>query len=98
MMCAPTSACCQSAMTVPDGVELEEVKRFDAQPSEGGVNRALRAIAGPLGRLAAEEDLIADLPHPGGEAQFGIAVGGRNIEVIDAVIEGVLNGDIGHVL
>ena len=48
--------------------------------------------------LRRQEDPVADLRHPRPQPQLGIPVVGRDVEVVDPAVEGLLDGAVRHVL
>ena len=82
---------------IDDGVELEEVKGFHAEALLAGADVVPGGLAGALLGLGADEPgFLAQAGHPGGHVFHGVAVGGGDIEVVDAGGEGLLDGGVDH--
>ena len=76
-------------------MQLIEVQRGDAQAVERAVQLLPRCLPAALGGLAGEEEVIAVASEPRPQPQFSLAIGGRYVNVIDAVPHGQLDGAVG---
>ena len=70
---------------VDEVVELDRVDVVDAEPLERAVDLLLGLRVGALAGLGREEELV--LRQPRGDPQLRVAVGGGDVDVVDAVLE-----------
>ena len=56
---------------------------------------AQAAVAVAQAGLGGQEDPVADVRHPWSQAQLGVAVAGRDVEVVDPGVQGQLDGGVG---
>lgn len=83
---------------VDEVVELEEVYLVDLKAFEGGVDLVFGFLVGAEAGFGGEEEVLAVVGHPGGEAEFGLAVAGGGVDVVDAVLEEEVEGLVGFFL
>ena len=83
---------------VADGVQLEQVDVVGLQPLERPVDRRPGGVVAAVAGLGREEDPVADGGHDRAEPQLGLAIAGRDVEVVDAGVEGQLDRLVGGVL
>ena len=70
---------------VDEVVELDRVDVVDAEPLERAVDLLLRLRVGALAGLGRQEELV--LREPRGDPQLRVAIGGGDVDVVDAVLE-----------
>ena len=80
---------------IDDGVELEEVEALHPKALLAGADVVPGFLAGAAAGFGADEPaFVAQAGHPGGHVFHGVAVGGGDIEVVDAGGEGLLDGGV----
>ncbi len=72
---------------VNEVVQLDQVDVVDAEPVERAPDALLRALVVAVVRLCRDEEPAWLAPHPRCDAQLGVAVRGRSIDVVDSVSE-----------
>jgi len=80
------------------GVKLVEVQPIGSQALQRAVQLRGGRIASPLAGLAPQKDAVAYARHPRLEANLGLAVPGRHVDVIHAAIEDELNSQVCRLL
>ena len=76
-----------------DGVELEEIEGLHAEALLAGADVVPGFLAGAAAGLGADEPgFLPQARHPGGHVFHGVAVGGGDVEVVDAGGEGEFHG------
>ena len=65
-------------------VQLDQVDVVDAHPLERALERGAGGVALPVAGLGGEEDLVAVVGEPRLEADLGLAVRRRGVDVVDA--------------
>ncbi len=83
---------------VADGMDLDEVEAVDLEPLQALVDLGPGALAVAQAGLGGQEDLVTDVGHPWSQAQLGVAVAGRDVEMVDPGVQGQLDGGVGGVL
>ena len=83
---------------VHEVVQLDRVDVVDAEPVERAADLLARAAVGPLAGLGRHEELPLVALQPRGDAQLGVAVAGRDVDVVDAVLEQQLQRAVGILL
>jgi hypothetical protein len=83
---------------VADRVQLQQVDMVGLQPLQGSLDLAPGRLAVTLAGLGGQEDPVPDVRHPRTEPQLRVAVPGRDVDVVDAAVEGFLDRAVGHVL
>jgi hypothetical protein len=68
-------------------VKLDEVELVALETFEGAPDLVPSGLVAALDRLRGEEEAIAVLRHPAPHRDLGLAVGGGDIDVVDAVVE-----------
>jgi hypothetical protein len=76
-------------------VQLDQVEGIDAQAVERAVDFLTRLGVGALARLRRQKEVLAVTRHPRPDAQFSIAVGGRRVDMIDAIFEQQIERAVG---
>ena len=66
-------------------MKLKQINTVDLQPIQGSLKLFLRILIGSFIGFRGQEKMIAMLLHPGAYAQFGLAVFGCRINMVDAV-------------
>ena len=78
---------------VDDGVELEEVEGLHAEALLAGADVFPGVLAGAAAGFGADEpSFLPQARHPGGHVLHGVAVGGGDVEMVDAGGEGEFHG------
>src|SRR5262249_53610872 len=72
---------------VKQGMQLNQVNCIDPQAFERAMNPVTRVLVEALAGLGSEEEILAMLCHPWANAQFGVPIAGRNVDMIDAIFE-----------
>ena len=85
-------------MLVDQVVQLDEVELLDAQPLERAVQAVARPGVGAVAGLRRQEEAVAVARHPRADAQLGVAVRRRRVDVVDAVLEQHLEDLVGLLL
>ena len=80
---------------VDEVVQLDRVDVVDAEAVERAADLLARPAVGPLAGLRGDEELALVPAQPGGDAQLGVAVGRRDVDVVDAVLEQQLQRAVG---
>ena len=83
---------------VADGVDLEEVEVVGPEPLEAVVDLRPRLVPVPQPGLGGQEDPVPDRGHPQAWPQLGVAVAGRDVEMVDPGVQGQLDRGVGGVL
>ena len=68
-------------------VQLDEIDVVDAEALEGTLEAGAGSGTGAVRRLRGEEELAAVLRHPRRQAELGVTVVSRRVEVVDAELE-----------
>jgi hypothetical protein len=68
-------------------VELDEIDLLHAHPLQRTMDLALGIVVRPASGLRRKEKAGSVLLEPGGDPQLGIAVCGRDVDVIDPIAE-----------
>jgi hypothetical protein len=79
-------------------VQLDQVDVVDAEPLERAADALLRALVVPVARLRRDEEAAGLALQPRRDAQLGVAVRGRGVDVVDAVREKEVERALGVVL
>ena len=79
-------------------MQLDEVDAIDLQAAARCLDACLRAGVAALPCLGREEERLAVARHPRADAELGIAVGGRCIDVVDAGLEQHVEDPVGAIL
>ena len=83
---------------VTDRVKLQQIDTVCLQPPQRSIDLPPSRFLVTMACLRRQEDPIADLWHPRSQPQLGFPIVRRHVEVVDAPIEGLLNGAVRHVL
>ncbi len=68
-------------------VQLDEVDGVDAEAGQREFEAGARPVARAIFGLGCEEEPIPVRRHPWRDPKFGVAVGGRRVDVVDAEFE-----------
>ena len=66
-------------------VQLQQIDLIHLQALQRTLNLGVRRLVGALAGLGGQKEAIPIAAHPGTDAQFGIAIGRRRVNVVDAV-------------
>jgi hypothetical protein len=70
----------------------------DAEAVERAADLLTGGAVGPLAGLGGQEELALVALQPGGDPQLGVAVAGRDVDVVDAVLNQQLQRAVGILL
>src|SRR5262249_51530645 len=80
---------------MPERVQLDQVDVVHAKPLERAVDVLAALLGGPRAGLRREEEILPVTRHPRCDAQLGVAVPRRRVEVVAAVRQGPPEGPAG---
>jgi hypothetical protein len=72
-------------------VHLDEVDMVGLEPLQAVVDLGPGVVAVAQAGLGGQEDPAAEVGHPGAQPQLGVAVAGRDVEVVDPGVQGQLD-------
>jgi len=79
-------------------VELDQVQMVGLESLQAPVDLGPGLVPVPQPGLGDQKDPVPDRGHPGAQPQLGVAVAGRDVEVVDPGVQGQLDRGIGGAL
>src|SRR5207253_7650778 len=83
-----------TVVRVPEPMALDDIDVIDAQTLERAMHVLTALLRGARAGLRRQEEVLLVTRHPGADAELGIAVARRRVDVVHAVAQEHLEGTV----